>query len=762
MAGMSDAALATTQALPFALGSVLADRYEVKDLLGEGGMGAVFRAHDRELDEDVALKLLHPEVAKDQAALTRFRREVKLARRVTHRNVARTFDLGAHAAPGAPALRFLTMELIVGESLAARARQGRVALPEALRVAAEIARGLAAAHAVGVVHRDLKPDNVMLSEERVVITDFGIARVADGAGEAMRTGMVVGTPAYMAPEQLENGLIDGRTDVYALGTILFELLAGRLPFVGDSAISLAAQRITEDAPDVRSLAPALPDGVAELVRGMLARRREERPDAQAALDQIESLRGNQAGVARGVAKLPTLASDTFATLGVARTVAVEALAGGADTSELGATLTSAILDALVEARVGDVTPAATEGSDLVVQGTLHASGDRVRARMRVLGRKGTPVWAGHVDGSRADSLGFEDGVVAVITEAVRAWTSSDPGPADVSMREAYEKAYAEYSGFALPRVRNAIAILEELETKKPGDPRVRTLLSRALIGAWAQLGGRDRAMIARAEELALRALETEPSLANAHHAIAQIRYEDGELAAAVRAEAECLRQDPRNAEAHGSLGHWLCKALHVTEGRRRLDLAARLSPGSTPVAFSRINVLALIGEREAARAVLADMMRRAGPLSGAVLMTRCAVWWNDHALAVEAAELIEGAKAGATWDGAARLMRSLVSGKLDPDAADTLGALSAQGVGPHRRALMNAIAADYYARMGAREDALAAIVAFARLPTTDLLWLDAGPPLAAVRGDPRFAEARAVVAARCADIWGSVGSWPHE
>ncbi len=247
---MSDA-LAATQALPLALGRVLADRYELRAMLGEGGMGAVFRAYDRELDEEIALKVLHLEAANDAAALTRFRREVKLARRVTHRNVARTFDLGAQAGEGGAPVRFLTMELIAGESLGALERRARVPLPEVLRIAGEIARGLSAAHVVGVVHRDLKPDNVMLCDERVVLTDFGIARFADGGAgpELMRTGMIVGTPAYMAPEQLENHAVDGRTDVYALGTMLFELLAGRLPFVGESAISLAAQRMTTDAPD---------------------------------------------------------------------------------------------------------------------------------------------------------------------------------------------------------------------------------------------------------------------------------------------------------------------------------------------------------------------------------------------------------------------------------------------------------------------------------------------------------------------------------
>src|SRR5258706_5774077 len=203
MTPWSSAASATPSTADRAL---LGGRYEILGLVGSGGMGSVYRAFDRELEEIVALKTLREGLAATPHLLERFRREVKLARRVTHPNVARTFDLGTH--DGA---RFLTMELIAGEPVS-RHRGQKVALGESLRIAAEVLRGLAAAHAAGVVHRDLKPDNVMLSKERVVITDFGIARLSEArdADAALKTGNVVGTPAYMAPEQLEAAAVDGR------------------------------------------------------------------------------------------------------------------------------------------------------------------------------------------------------------------------------------------------------------------------------------------------------------------------------------------------------------------------------------------------------------------------------------------------------------------------------------------------------------------------------------------------------------------------
>ena len=179
---------------------VVADRYEILGLLGSGGMGTVYRARDRELDDVIALKMLKKQIAAAPGILDRFRREVKLARRVTHRNVARTFDIGEHA--GA---KFLTMEFIDGEMLGTMLRRrGRLRVAEVTRLGRDICAGLSAAHAAGVLHRDLKPANVVVARDgRAVITDFGIARALDLGASAQTAGGVVGTPAYMAPEQLE-------------------------------------------------------------------------------------------------------------------------------------------------------------------------------------------------------------------------------------------------------------------------------------------------------------------------------------------------------------------------------------------------------------------------------------------------------------------------------------------------------------------------------------------------------------------------------
>lgn len=249
-------------------GQRIAGRYEVVSPLGRGGMGAVYRVRDLELDEVVALKILHGDLVGSHEMLARFRREVKLARRVTHRNVARTFDIGEHEGE-----RFLTMELIEGESLGTvLERAGRFEIARALETAQQMAGGMAAAHDAGVVHRDLKPENVSIAADgRVVLMDFGIARTDNGEDTRQTVGAMMGTPAYMAPEQVEGRDIDARADLYAFGAVLYEMLTGRIAWSGSSAYVVAMARLTSPPPDPRAHRPELSAEVAELVMRAMAR-----------------------------------------------------------------------------------------------------------------------------------------------------------------------------------------------------------------------------------------------------------------------------------------------------------------------------------------------------------------------------------------------------------------------------------------------------------------------------------------------------------
>jgi tetratricopeptide (TPR) repeat protein/tRNA A-37 threonylcarbamoyl transferase component Bud32 len=240
----------------FSPGEMIGGRYRVVRFIARGGMGEVYEVEDLELRERVALKTIRAEVARDEVTVERFRREIQLARKVTHPNVCRIFDVAFHGG-----LIFLTMELLEGETLGHRLRRaGRMSTAEALPIARQMADALQAAHQAGIIHRDLKPGNVVLTEGRgglrAVVTDFGLARLE--AGEAsphtpdltVQAG-VVGTPAYLAPEQVEGKEITSAVDVYALGVVLYEMATGVVPFTGETAISVAIRRLREPPPSPR-------------------------------------------------------------------------------------------------------------------------------------------------------------------------------------------------------------------------------------------------------------------------------------------------------------------------------------------------------------------------------------------------------------------------------------------------------------------------------------------------------------------------------
>jgi tetratricopeptide (TPR) repeat protein/tRNA A-37 threonylcarbamoyl transferase component Bud32 len=252
----------------FAAGDMIAQRYRVARFIARGGMGEVYEADDLELRERIALKTVRPEVAGDTLAVERFKREIQLARKVTHPNVCRIFDVSHHRPDGdaSPGVIFLTMELLLGETLAERLRRkGPLQAAEALPIARQVADALHAAHQAGIVHRDLKPGNVMLVEGRgslrAVVTDFGLARLESGSedqqGLALTTAGVVGTPAYLAPEQVEGKEITPAVDVYAFGIVLYEMLTGTVPFIGDTALSTAVKRLQQPPASPRVHVPGL-------------------------------------------------------------------------------------------------------------------------------------------------------------------------------------------------------------------------------------------------------------------------------------------------------------------------------------------------------------------------------------------------------------------------------------------------------------------------------------------------------------------------
>ena len=265
-------------------GERLAGRYDILASLGNGGMGAVYRARDLELGEEVALKTLRRDLVGDAQHLERFKSEIRLARRISHRNVVRTHDLGEWQGT-----YFLTMEYVEGITVRELIdTRGRLAADAVLAIGSQLADALAVAHEQGVIHRDVKPQNLLLDGQGVLkVMDFGVARLAERSSDLTEAGLIVGTPSYMPPEQLFGEEIDARADLWACGVVLYECLTGRLPFEAPTPMALVAKLLQDEPEPLAALAPDTPPALAAVVTQLLAKRPDERvPTARALRERL--------------------------------------------------------------------------------------------------------------------------------------------------------------------------------------------------------------------------------------------------------------------------------------------------------------------------------------------------------------------------------------------------------------------------------------------------------------------------------------------
>jgi serine/threonine protein kinase len=266
-------------------GTTFAQRYEIIEELGKGGMGRVYKAYDKKINEVVALKLIRPEISTDENTIARFNNELRLARKISHRSVCRMYDLGEEGLS-----RFITMEYVPGEDLKRFIkRSGGLTVGKAVSIARQVCEGLAEAHHLGIIHRDLKPQNIMIdSEGNTKILDFGIARFLEGEGMTTQ-GVMIGTPDYMSPEQAELEDVDQRADIYALGVILFEMVTGRVPFQGKTPLSIAMKHKSQAPPDPQDLNTQVPDDLSRVILRCLAKEKSQRyQSAQELLADLEN------------------------------------------------------------------------------------------------------------------------------------------------------------------------------------------------------------------------------------------------------------------------------------------------------------------------------------------------------------------------------------------------------------------------------------------------------------------------------------------
>ena len=262
------------------VGELIVGRYELEELVGEGGMSTVYRAYDTVLERRVAIKILHEHYSRDPEYVERFRREARAIARLAHPNVVTVIDRGEWEGR-----QFIVFEHVAGENLkAVIVREGPLPVDRALDLACQIARALAFAHDLGIVHRDVKPHNVLLDGSGTAkVTDFGIARALDSDDALTATGTVLGTGQYISPEQANGQRGDERSDQYSLGVVTYELLTGRVPYSGDTLMAVAMRHVRDPVPSVRALRPEVPERVDAVVARAMAKRPQDRFGSMEAL-----------------------------------------------------------------------------------------------------------------------------------------------------------------------------------------------------------------------------------------------------------------------------------------------------------------------------------------------------------------------------------------------------------------------------------------------------------------------------------------------
>jgi serine/threonine protein kinase len=302
-------------------GSTYAGRYQIIEELGKGGMGRVYKVFDKEVSAKIALKLIKPEIASDQKTIERFRNELKVAREISHKHVCRMFDLGKEEGT-----YYITMEFVSGENLKSFIRRsGFLSIGKAISIANQVCEGLSEAHRLGIVHRDLKPQNIMIDKEgNARIMDFGIARSMQTKG-ITGSGVMIGTPEYMSPEQVEGKEVDQRSDIYSLGVILYEMLIGRVPFEGDTPLSVALKHKVETPEGPRGLNVSIPESLESIILRCLEKSKENRfqntEDLMKALTNIEeAIPSTEKLVSRSEDEMPDKTSKQWLYLVIAAVV----------------------------------------------------------------------------------------------------------------------------------------------------------------------------------------------------------------------------------------------------------------------------------------------------------------------------------------------------------------------------------------------------------------------------------------------------------
>jgi serine/threonine-protein kinase len=738
-------------------------------------MGSVYRVRDLVLDEHVALKILRKDLSEVPGEVRRFQREVKLARRVHHPNVVRIFDVGQHEDE-----HFCTMECVVGDAVADLVSTGRpLEVERALDVALQIAAGLSATHAAGLIHRDLKPSNVLVSRDgRVVITDFGVAIASDDPSAPALPMHGAGTPLYMAPEQIEGRAVDARTDLYALGLILFEMLTGSNPWPSDAERGSGLARLSVPPPSPRTLNDKVPEALARLVLGLLGREPGERPPnvaaviaaLQAAREELRS-RPASSPVPPSPSRKPSLRPPypAIATTNSphVRSVAVLPLrnAGGAGDSYLAEALTAELADRLVSCpgvRVasprslrleepGDPLEIGRRADvDVVVEGSVAKPRPGVLlVAVRMLDtERGFVLWSGEFERASGELFDLHAEIAGAVIDALtleEVAPRADRGPENPEDVDAFVRAKREYAQWTPESIARAAESLRALATDSPGDPHIVSYLALAQLRLWAIGSHASSERASDALSLLRGVLEASPYLGEAHLALGIHAMLDVNWVLAARRMEEAVRCNPALPDAHAYLGILRGETNHVEQGMHMLEVALRLDPKNLPACWGAAALAALVGQSDKALEMLAraDRVVELHP-SAVVMRLRVALWSGDRD-AVAAARALAARMILPKASLESYIARLFLEAEPDREiGAITAVAASADTPAWLRGRLMQLVA-ERCALAGRTDEAWAALRAAAP-NSVDTLWFHRCPALARLTRMPAFLTLRTQVA----------------
>jgi serine/threonine protein kinase/tetratricopeptide (TPR) repeat protein len=622
-------------------GRIFGGRYEVIEELGEGGMGIVYKVFDRKIEEKVALKVLAPEIAGDEKTIERFRNELKLARKVSHRNVCRMYDLSEEEKTP-----FITMEFVPGENLKSLIRRvDQLSKAKAISIAKQVCEGLNEAHRMGVVHRDLKPQNIMVdSEGNARIMDFGIAR-SIRTKSITETGMIIGTPEYMSPEQVEGLGVDHQSDIYSLGVILFEMLTGRVPFRGETPLSVILKHKTEQPPDPRKYDEQIPVALSRAILKCMEKDKKKRyQTANALLDDLIDIEKGMTttqtveieGIGKKAKKSRGRKNEIFilsAVLVAAITAVVLFFYPGIFNSERQAMNSIAVLplknlsgistqeyisDGMTESLISNLAKiealervisstsvmqyketskslpeiARELGVDAVVEGSVMVSDNRVRVSVQLIeARTDRNIWSNSYERDLRDILALQSELARAIAREIKIIVTpaeqarlSVTHPVDP---EAFQFVLRARSHWNKRTEEDLIRARELFEQAIEKDPTY-ALAYAGLADAYNMLASYyfipSSEAYPKAREAALKALELDENIAEAYTSLAWVKYRhDGDWFGAETDYNWAIGLNPNYAVAHHWYGALLRDMGRFDEALTQMERARELNPFSLAI-----------------------------------------------------------------------------------------------------------------------------------------------------------------------------------